>query len=112
MLARNLHKAFAEVEKLTKCLNENEWNTDGLNYYLKWANEKIKEIVQEAISDTIHKLRVYEEEATLWANNETRNLDREHINVNKREQNKSKTQLKCIQQAMATLKEMLEEGID
>ncbi len=109
MLTEDLHKAFAEIEKLETLLEKNEWTVSTLSYDLERADKKVTEVIRTAINETVYRLRGYEEEAALWTRNRMRGSDGKHININKQEQEKAKTQLKHIQKTMITLKEMLDE---
>lgn len=109
MLTEDLRKASAEIEKLVTSLKKDEWLADHLLDDMEWANNKVKQVVQSALNDTIHRLSAYEEEATLWANNSMQNLAGNPISIRKEEQNKAKVQLKHIQKTIAVLKELLDE---
>ena len=97
--------ATKEVIKIEQFLNNRDWCIKGdLTRIIERANREIERIQVEAIRGIVSKLECYESEATLWANNEMTTLEGEPERITKREQAKSRTDVKHIRSAIEKIR--------
>lgn len=97
--------ASKTATKIEDFLVSRGWCIDGdLTRILEQANRKIERIQADAIRGIVSKLECYQQEATLWANNEMTDIEGNPDPISKREQAKSRTDVRHIKAAIARLR--------
>lgn len=93
--------AVRTAAKLEQFLVGREWEIDGdLTGILDRTRREIERLQQGAIWAIVGKLERYQEEATAWAANEMTDLEGKPDRISKREQQKSRTDVRHIKAAI------------
>lgn len=90
-----------EATKIEQYLNDRDWCIAGdLTRIIERTNREIARLQADAVRGIVSKLARYEQEATLWANNEMTDIEGNPERISKREQQKSRTDVRRIKAAI------------